>query len=106
MFTRAKNKIQCYCKICNGKFVDERTRNYHAKLKNYLAFNIPGFIPFLPPSHDSSRSNLKTANIEYNTIVEGSRKIKMDEQESRLLEDDNCYEPALANLEQYFSLKK
>ena len=60
----------------------------------------------MPPLYDSSRSNLEMANIKYNTIAERSRKIKIDEQESRLPEDDNCYEPALANLEQYFPLKK
>ena len=99
MFTRAKNKIQCYCKICNGKFVDERTRNHYAKLENHLASNIFRFVPSLLPLCDSSKSNLEVANIKYNIVAEGSRKIKMNEQESRLSENDNCYELALANLE-------
>jgi len=81
-------------------------RNHHAELESHLASNISGFVSFLPPLYDSSRSNLEMANIKYNTIAERSRKIKIDEQESRLPEDDNCYEPALANLEQYFPLKK
>jgi len=81
-------------------------RNHHAKLENHLASNILRFIPSLPPLRDFLRSNLKVINIKYNTIAEGSRKIKMDERESRLPENDNCYKPALTNLEQYFLLKK
>ena len=89
MFTRAKNKVQCYCKICNGKIVDERTRNHHAKLESHLASSISGFIPSLPPSRDSLRNNFETTIIGYNTVAEGSRKTKMAEQKSRLPEYDN-----------------
>src|SRR6266542_6953971 len=100
MSTRAKNKIQYYCKICNDKFVDEKMRNHHAELESHLTSNISRFISSLPFSCDFSRSNLKIANIKYNTVAEESRKIKIDEQELRLPKDDNCYELALANLEQ------
>ena len=54
-------------------------RNHHAELESHLASNISRFISSLPPSRDSSKSNLEMANIEYNTVIEESRKIKMDE---------------------------
>jgi hypothetical protein len=103
MFTRVRNKVQCYCKVCNGKFVDERTRNRHAELEDSLASSISGFIPSLLPSHDSS-SNL---NVGYNTVSkESPRMIRTAEQEALLPEDDDYYELAPADIDQYLPLKK
>src|SRR6266496_1974992 len=105
MSTRERNKVQCNCKACDGKLVDGRTRNKHDELERNLASSISGFVPSLPLSRDSS-SNLEAANIRYKTDAKGSlRKIRMAGQESILL-DDNYYEPILADLDQYLSLKK
>src|ERR1700722_10246853 len=106
MSTRVRDKVQCDCKACDGKLVDERTRNKHAELERNLAFRISGFIPSLYRSCDSLH-NLEVTNIRYNTVAkESSKRIRIAEQESRLPEDDNYYEPTLANFDQHFPLKK
>lgn len=102
MSTIVRNKVQCYCKTCDGKFVDERTRNKHAELERKLASRISGFIPSLNSSRD-----LEAENIGYNTVAkESSKRIRTAEQESRLPEDDNYYEPTSADFDQHFPLKK
>ena len=106
MSTRARDKVQCDCKACNGKLVDARTRNKHAELERNLASRISGFIPSLYRSRDSSY-NVEAANIGYNTVAkESSKRIRIAEQESRLPEDDNYYEPTSADFDQHFPLKK
>ena len=102
MSTIVRNKVQCYCKTCDGKFVDERTRNKHAELERKLASRISGFIPSLNSSRD-----LEAANIRYNTVAkESSKRIRTAKQKSRLPEDDNYYEPTSADFDQHFPLKK
>lgn len=82
MSIRVRNKIQCYCKVCNGKPVDERTRDKHDELERNLASSISGFIPLLP-SRDSS-SNLEAANIGCNIVTKKSSR-KDKEQTSEVL---------------------
>jgi hypothetical protein len=97
-----RNKVPCDCKTCDGKLVDERTRNKHAELERDLASSITGFIPSLHFSRDSS----STTNIGYNTVAkESTRKIRTTEQESRLPENDNYYE-LTSDFDQHLPLKK
>src|SRR5277367_2544527 len=47
MSTKIRNKIQCNCKVCDGKYVEERTRKRHIELERRLASSVSGFVPFL-----------------------------------------------------------
>ncbi|RGB25495.1 hypothetical protein C1646_771633 [Rhizophagus diaphanus] len=95
MSTKIRNKLPCYCKTCNGKIVDERTKKSHEELETQLAFNVSGFVP-------SANMNMLLSNPEPNMtpsqqliameidepIIEGSsRKEIGSEQESS--GDDN-----------------
>ena len=98
MSTRVRSKVLYYCKTCDGKLVDERTRNRHDELEKSLASSISGFIPSLPSSH-----------IRHSTIAKESgpsRTIRAVEQELRLPDDDNYYELTLDDFDQYLPLKK
>ncbi|CAG8779722.1 7265_t:CDS:1, partial [Rhizophagus irregularis] len=95
MSTKIRNKLPCYCKTCNGKIVDERTKKSHEELETQLAFNVSGFVL-------SANMNMLLSNPEPNMtpsqqliameidkpIIEGSsRKEIGSEQESS--GDDN-----------------
>jgi hypothetical protein len=45
MSTKIRNKVPCYCKTCNGKLADERTRKRHTELEAQLASNVFRFVP-------------------------------------------------------------
>ena len=66
MSTRVRSKVLCYCKACDGKLVDERTRNRHDELEKSLASSISGFILSLLSSH-----------IRHSTIAKESGSSKM-----------------------------
>src|SRR5271163_4971266 len=51
MSTKIRNKIQCNCKVCDGKYVEERTRKRHIELERRLASSASGFVPFLPENN-------------------------------------------------------
>jgi hypothetical protein len=76
MFKKTRSKVPCDCKECNGKLVDERTRNRHHLIENDLASNISGFIPsnsFFQSNLSSFPNALTNATPEIdNPILEGS----------------------------------
>ena len=45
---KLRNKVKCYCKECNGKYVEKRTRKSHIELERRLASRISEFILFFP----------------------------------------------------------
>jgi len=105
MSTKTRNKVRCDCKTCNGRLVDERTRNRHAELENRLASRVSGFEPAnnplfsnssIPnPSATPDQSNITntTLDIDYGPVIEGS--------ESRNLPNDANYEPVFVDFEQH-----
>ena len=54
MSTKTRKKVQCDCKLCNGKLVGERTRREHAEIESHLASSIPGFEPANNPLFSNS----------------------------------------------------
>ena len=118
MFTKTRNKVRCNCKTCNGKLVDERTRNKHSELESHLASRISGFEPannpfFSIPNSNNPKPTNTTLEIDHDPVIEGSlrkvssevKKILIEQDESRNLPDDN-YEPVFVDLEQYAPQKK
>ena len=105
MSTKTRNKVRCDCKTCNGRLVDERTRNRHAELENRLASRVSGFEPAnnplfsnssIPnPSATPDQSNITntTLDIDYGPVIEGS--------ESRNLPNDANYELVFVDFEQH-----
>src|ERR1044072_6817526 len=110
MSTKTRNKVRCDCKTCNGKLVDERTRNRHAKLENRLASIVLGFEPANNPlfsnslipnpsaTPDQSNTTNTTLDINHDPDIEGS--------ESRNLPNDANYELVFVNFEQHNILQK
>ena len=76
MYTKLRNKVRCYCKECNGKYVEERTRKTHADFECCLASSVPGFVPSLPPENNRDKSAHTILEVCHNPIVEGSSKSK------------------------------
>ena len=71
MSTKIRNKIQCNCKVCDGKYVEERTRKRHIELERHLASSVSGFVPFLPGNNrdEPAHTALEIGN---SPIAEGS----------------------------------
>src|SRR4051794_34804891 len=109
MSTKTRKKVQCDCKLCNGKLVGERTRREHAEIESRLASSIPGF----EPANNLSISNTFISNSNAildqhdvmelmeidDPIIESSRKdINLIEQkESKNSSDSDNYEPAFVD---------
>src|SRR2546429_1178988 len=107
MSTKTRKKVRCDCKACNGKLVEERTRNKHVELESRLASSISGFEPANNPFFLIPKPNI-TLEIDHDPVIEGSsRKIssKAEQDESRNLFDDN-YEPVFVDFEQDIPQKK
>src|SRR5277367_2672257 len=77
MSTKIRNKVQCNCKVCDGKYVKERTRKRHIELEleRRLASSIFGFVPFLPGNNrdEPAHTALEIGN---SLIAEGSSSSK------------------------------
>src|SRR3954462_5720995 len=105
MSTKTRNKVRCDCKTCNGRLVDERTRNKHAELENCLASRVSGFQPANNPLFSNSsitnpcatpvQSNITntTLDVGYGPVIEGW--------ESRHLPNDANYELVFVDFEQH-----
>ena len=115
MSTKLRNKVKCECKACNGKLVEERTRNKHTELENRLASNVSGFVPsnpfFLTNPNPTPYQHI-AMEID-DPIIEGSPSRRIDnpgssrmEAESEESSDDNNYEPVAADFDQYTSQKR
>ena len=107
MSTKTRKKVRCDCKACNGKLVEERTRNKHVELESRLASSISGFEPANNPFFLIPKPNI-TLEIDHDPVIEGSsRKIssEAEQDESRNLFDDN-YEPVFVDFEQDIPQKK
>src|SRR5271154_1905887 len=90
MSTKIRNKIQCNCKVCDGKYVEERTRKRHIELERRLASSVFGFVLFLPGNNrdDPAHTALEIVN---SLIAEGSSSSKKKaEQEESTSFDSNC----------------
>ena len=86
MYTKLRNKVRCYCKECNGKYVEERTRKTHADFECCLASSVPGFVPSLPPENNRDKSAHTILEVCHNPIAEGSSKSK---KKAKRKENDN-----------------
>ena len=75
MSTKIRNKIQCNCKVCDGKYVEERTRKRHIELERRLASSVSGFVLFLPGNNcdEPAHTALEIGN---SLIAEGSSSSK------------------------------
>src|SRR5271169_3334308 len=75
MSTKIRSKIQCNCKVCDGKYVEERTRKRYIELERRLASSVSGFVPFLPGNNrdEPAHTALEIGN---SPIVEGSSSSK------------------------------
>ncbi|EXX58570.1 hypothetical protein RirG_196780 [Rhizophagus irregularis DAOM 197198w] len=106
MSTKIRNKVPCYCKSCNGKLVEERTRKRHAELEAQLADNISGFVPsahinmsFPNPKPNETPDQYVAMEIDESIIIEGSSEKVVNsekdsaEQELRNLPEVDNYEP-------------
>lgn len=109
MSTKTRKKVQCDCKLCNGKLVRERTRREHAGIESRLASSIPGF----EPANNLSISNTFISNSNAildqhdvmelmeidDPIIESSRKdVNLIEQkESKNSSDSDNHEPAFVD---------
>jgi hypothetical protein len=114
MSTKIRNKVSCYCKSCNGKLVEERTRKKHAELEAQLASNISGFVPseyikmsFPNPKFNETPDQHVAMEIDEPIIGGSSRKVNSEaestEQELRNLFEIDNYEP---DFEQYISQQR
>src|SRR5271170_5806917 len=76
MSTKIRNKIQCNCKVCDGKYVEKRTRKRHIELERRLTSSISEFVPFLP---GNNRDELAHTALEIGNspIAEGSSSSKI-----------------------------
>jgi hypothetical protein len=110
MSTKTRNKVHCYCKTCDGKLVEERTRNKHAELESRLASSISGFEPannpFLIPNPNTISDQ---RNPKPNTTIEidhevSSRKVSSETKQDELksLSDDNN-EPVFVGFDEQYS---
>ena len=94
MSTKIRNKVQCDCKACNGKCVEERTRKRHIELERRLASSVSEFIPFLPKNNCDK---LAHTALEINSpIAEGSSNSKKKAEREELTSFDSNYESDFA----------
>jgi hypothetical protein len=75
MSTKIRNKVLCDCKICNGKFVEERTRKSHIELEQRLAYSVSGFVPSLP-GNKCDKQAYTAPEIDYSPVAERSSRSK------------------------------
>ena len=75
MSTKIKNKVLCDCKICNGKFVEERTRKSHIELEQRLAYSVSSFVPSLP-GNKCDKQAYTAPEIDYSPVAERSSRSK------------------------------
>ena len=91
MFTKLRNKVKCYCKECNGKYVEERTRKSHIELERRLASRISRFVPFFPQNNRDKPTHT-ILEVSHSPITEGSSGSKEKVEQEPF---DNGYEPDL-----------
>ena len=104
MSTKTRNKVRCYCKACNGKLVDERTRNKHAELESRLASVISGFEPALLISNPNTISDQH--NPKPNTTREIDHEGSEVEQDELKNLSDNNYEPVFDDFDEQYVIQK
>jgi hypothetical protein len=75
MYTKLRNQVRCYCKECNGKYVEERTRKTHIDFECRLASSVPGFVPSLPGNNRDKPAHT-VLEVCHNPIAEGSSRSK------------------------------
>jgi len=95
MSTKIRNKIQCNCKVCDGKYVEERTRKRHIELERRLASSVSGFVPFLPGNNrdEPAHTALEIGN---SPIAEGSSSSKKKAEQEESTSFDSNYESDFA----------
>jgi hypothetical protein len=72
--TKLRPKVPCYCKICNGKLVDTRTRQKHEAEENRL---------------QASMSMMKSKEIKEIEVVHASGSRDRDSVDSSQIHDDD-----------------
>ena len=75
MSTKIRNKVQCNCKVYDGKYVEEKTRKRHIELERRLAFSVSRFVPFLPGNNRDEPAHI-ALEIGNSLIAEGSSSSK------------------------------
>ena len=95
MSTKIRNKVQCDCKACNGKNVEERTRKRHIELERRLASSISRFIPFLPENNRNKPAHT-ALEIGNSPIAEGSSNSKKKAEREESTSFDSNYESDFA----------
>src|SRR4051795_5333749 len=76
--SKSRNKVRCFCRDCNGIYVDPRTKNKHSINQNIVK-NTPNILQIdnNPMSESSQRSFInEESSIEPQTFVNEESSIK------------------------------
>ena len=61
--TKVRPKVPCYCKLCNGKIIDSRTRSIHINEENRLEDSVTKIME----SGRKNRRKNSSSNLELRT---------------------------------------
>src|SRR5215471_4076106 len=96
MSTKTRYRVQCDCKKCNGKYVEERTRNTHMVLEDYLASKVARFVSGRDNCEKPVHISSKIGHDLMAEVSSSSKKKERQEQEKESTLFDDNYEPEFA----------
>src|SRR3954447_19628290 len=89
--SKSRNKVRCFCRDCNGIYVDSRTKNKHSINQNIVK-NTPNILQIdnNPMSESSQRSFInEESSILYSKMRKQNRNKTLRERDNELNQEDS-----------------